>query len=511
MLWVLSMIGFLLMFTACLNFINLATAQTVTRAKEVGIRKVLGSMRTQLFWQFTIETGVIVLLAAMLAFSVSYTVLPYINTFFNTHVILNPFSDIRLLLFLLILMLIVTFLSGVYPGIILSGFRPVLALKGKLQGRLGGSFNIRRVLIITQFTISQVLLIGLIVMFYQMRYFRQTDMGFNKDAVVMIPMGSNDLKVNSLKDQFLSIPQVEDVSLCFSAPASNSYWSTSFRYDNHIEPEVFSIAFRGGDENYLSTFGIDLVAGRNLTPSDTVREFLVNEMMTKKLGLSPEDILGKPISVNGDSWKGNVVGVVKDFHNHSLRVDIEPVFITTAKDQYHAFAVKINMNDAANTLATLEKMWSSTYPELIYHYNFLDDQIASFYETEQMMIKLVQVFSCIAVFIGCMGLYGLVSFMAVQKTKEIGIRKVLGSNVSQILWIFGKEFSRLVMIAFLIAAPASWMLMSNWLSTYAYRVNLGIWIFSLELIIILGVVVLTVGYRSVKAAVANPVDSLRSE
>ncbi|MCW5911656.1 MAG: ABC transporter permease [Cyclobacteriaceae bacterium] len=511
-LWVLAMVGFLLVFTACLNFINLATAQAVTRAKEVGIRKVLGSVRTQLFWQFTTETGVIVLLATLLAFFVSYAVLPYVNEFFNIRITLNLFSDISALWFLLALMFTVTFLSGAYPGIVLSGFRPVQALKGKFQGQQGGSFNIRRGLIITQFTISQVLLIGLIVVFYQMKYFRNTDMGFNHEAVVMIPTGSNDTKANTLKEQFLAIPQVENVSLCFAAPASNEHWSTSFRYDNRSETETFSVNVRNADENYLSTFGIGLVAGRNLTPSDTAREFLVNEKMAAKLGLSsPEDMLGRPVAVNGDSWIGPVVGVVKDFHDQSLRSDIEPIAITTAKETYNAFAIKINMKDAANTLAALEKAWSSMYPELMYQYDFLDDQIAAFYRIEQAMMTLTQVFSCIALVIGCMGLYGLVSFMAIQKTKEIGIRKVLGGDVSQILWIFGKEFSRLVIIAFLIAAPVGWMLMSRWLSLYAYKVDMGIWIFMLELAIILGVVLLTVGYRSVRAALANPVESLRTE
>lgn len=512
-LWVLSTVGFLLVFTGCLNFINLATAQAITRAKEVGVRKVLGSARAQLFWQFTTETGLIVLLASLLAFTVSYFVLPYANEFFNTRVTLNLFSDIRFLLFSLALMLTVTFLSGAYPGIVLSGFKPVLALKGKFQGRQGNSFNIRRGLIIAQFTISQILLIGLIVMLYQMKHFKDADMGFNHEAVVIVPLGSKDIKMSTLKTQFSTIPHVENVSLCFSPPASVSYnWGTSFRYDNRSEMEAFSINARAADEDYLSTFGIDLVAGRNLTPSDTVKEFLVNEKMVAKLGLaSPGDILGKPIGVNGDSWKGPVVGVVRDFHHQSLRSDIEPIFITTAEGIYNEFAIKIDMKDAKNTLDAIERTWSNMHPELIYQYNFLDDQIAAFYEAEQTMMILVEVFSCIALFIGCMGLYGLVSFMAVQKTKEIGIRKVLGGNISQILWIFGKEFSVLVVIAFLIAAPVGWLLMSRWLSAYPYKVDIGIWIFMLELIIILGVVLLAAGYRSMKAAMANPVKSLRSE
>ena len=511
-LWTLSIVGFLLVFTACLNFINLATAQAITRAKEVGVRKVMGSGRGQLFWQFTTETAVIVLLASLLAFIVSWFVLPSVNELLKTRVTINLFSEMKVFLFSLTLILTVTFLSGAYPSVILSRFKPVEALKGKLQGMQKGSFNIRRALIITQFTISQILLIGLIVMLYQMNYFKNADMGFNHEAIVMIPIGSGDTKMKTLKTQFSAIPRVEKVSLCFASPASTNYWSPSFRYDNRTEMETVRISARGADEDYLSTFDLKLVTGRNLRPSDTAREFLVNEKMVAKLGLgSPQEILGKQMSVNGDTWNGPVVGVVKDFHDKSLHSDIEPIFITTSSEIYNSFAVKINMADASNTIAALGKAWNKMYPESIFQYDFLDDQIAEFYSVDQVMTTLLKVFAGIALFIVCMGLYGLVSFMAVQKTKEIGIRKVLGGSVSQMLWIFGKEFSTLVFIAFLIAAPIGWFVMSNWLSNYAYQIKIGIWIFLLELVIIFGIVLLTAGYRSFKAARANPVKSLKAE
>ncbi|GCC52703.1 hypothetical protein SanaruYs_29410 [Chryseotalea sanaruensis] len=511
-LWVLAAIGLLLVFTACLNFINLATAQAITRAKEVGVRKVLGSARAQLFWQFTIETGVIVLLASAIAFSGAYLILPNLNTFFDTRISLDLFLNTRLLLFLALLILLVTLLSGAYPGIILSRFKPVAALKGRLQGQQGGSFNIRRGLIIVQFTISQILLIGLIIMMQQMKYFSNTNMGFAHDATVMIPTGSNDEKLKTLKDQFLALPDVENVSLCFAAPASDDMWTTSLLFDNRSESETFSISFKGADENYLSTFDLELVAGRNFTASDTAREFLVNEKTITKLGLSSaEEILGRQLSANGGSLNGPVVGVIKDFHDRSFQSDIQPLFITTSLEHYNALAVKIKMNNISNTLAALEKNWSAAYPELIYSYSFLDDQIASFYQKEQRMITMVQVFSCIALLIGCIGLYGLVSFLAVQKTKEIGIRKVLGSSVTQILTIFGKEFSYLLLIAFIIAAPITWLLMSNWLSGYTYRIDIDLWIYALELGIISAIVLFTVGYQSLKAAIVNPVESLKSE
>jgi putative ABC transport system permease protein len=505
---VLTVIGSFLIITACLNFINLATAHAVTRSKEVGVRKTLGSARTQLFWQFAFETSVIVGLATVIAVAVSYSLLPFVNELFSTRVQFNLFTDIYLLLFVPALIIVVTFLSCAYPGLVLSGFKPVQALKGKLTA--SGTFNLRRSLITVQFTISQVLLIGLIVVVYQMNYFRNTDMGFNHDAVVMIPVGSHDEKMKTLKAQLAQIPNVEKISTCFSSPSSQSRWSTSLYFDNRVEQENFSVSFRGADEDYLSTFDIKLVAGRNLLPSDTVREFLVNETLVSKLNLTADDILGKPMRINGD-WTGPIVGVVKDFHDQSLHSNINPVILSTNVGNYHTYAVKINMEDSKQTLASLEKAWTEMYPELIYNYDFLDTLTAEFYQTEETMLSLIEVFSFIALFIGCMGLYGMASFMALQKTKEIGIRKVLGGSVMHILWIFGQEFSKLILIAFFLAAPAGWFLMSQWLENYAYHVDMTPWIFVAEIAIIIAVVLLTVGYKALRAAVMNPVKALRTE
>jgi putative ABC transport system permease protein len=506
---VLAIIGLFLIITACLNFINLATAQAINRAREIGVRKALGSVRIQLFFQFMIETSVIVFLSSLIAFCIAYALLPYLNSWFDTRVTLDLFSDPVFIFFLGGLILVVTFLSGSYPGLILSGFKPVQALKGKLTSQSRNQFSLRRVLIIAQFTIAQVLMIGLIVILFQMRYFVQTDMGFRRDAIVMLPVGSRDNKMNLLREQLRQIPNVENVTACFSAPASASRWGTSITFDNRTETEDFAVSFKSGDENFISTFGIDLIAGRNLTPSDTIREFLVNETLVSKLNLLPEEILGKMILSNGK--QGPVVGVVKDFHDMSFRSAISPVFIATSRENYNEIAVKINMKDAHTTLAALEESWSNMYPELIYEYEFLDQQTAEFYEAEQTMLRLIQLFSVIALFIGCMGLYGLVSFMAIQKTKEIGIRKVLGGSVANILWIFGKEFSLLIIIAFALAAPTGWWIMSRWLENYEYRFNMTWWILFIEVSIIVLIALLTVGFRSARAAMINPVNSLRAE
>jgi predicted permease len=507
-LGILAVIGLFLILTAALNFINLATAQAVNRSREIGVRKVLGSARIQLFWQFTMETAVIVVMSSLVAFCIAYALLPYVNTLFNTRITLDPLHP-TVVLFMATLTVVVTFLAGSYPGLVLSGFKPVLALKGKLSSRATGSFNLRRVLITTQFTIAQVLLIGLIVILFQMHYFKQSDMGFTQDAIVMIPMGSKDAKATALKNQFLQIPNVENVSLCFSAPASYNRWGTSITFDNRTDEEAFGVSFKGADENFLSTFDLELIAGRNLEPSDTVREFLVNETLVKKLNVDSDEILGKPISFNGEH--GLIVGVIRDFHDQSLRSSISPVMITTSLTNYYEYAVKLDMSDASTTLRALENAWSSMYPELMYEYDFLDQQTAEFYEAEQTMLQLIQIFSFIALFIGCLGLYGLVSFMAVQKTKEIGIRKALGGSVGHILWIFGKEFFRLIIIAFVFAAPLGWYVMSRWLENYEYRFTMTGWIFVIELTAISLFALLTVGVRSAQAAMLNPVNSLRTE
>lgn len=511
-LWVLSVIGIFLIVTACINFVNLATALAVQRAKEVGVRKVLGSPRKQLFWQFIFETGIVTAMAAAVGLILATAVLPYMNEWFNAQARFELLPNGQLLILVSALIVIVTLLAGFYPGLILSGFKPVVALKGKVMHQHSpGGFNTRRSLIVTQFAISQVLTIGLIVIIYQIQYARQSDMGFDKDAVVMMPLGSNDTKMGTLQKVFQTIPGVERVSACFSAPSSENNWRTSLVFDNRTEEEAFFVSFRGGDDQYLATFGIPLVAGRNVQPSDTAREFVVNETFAKKLGLSPEDILGHTMSVDHGDWKGPIVGVVRDFHDFSFHEEINPVFMTTVNDFYNSYGIKINTADVPATLAALTKAWTDAYPEQLCSYQFLDEQIAAFYETEGAMLKLIQIFAGIAIFIGCIGLYGLVSFMAAQKTKEIGIRKVLGSSIRQILWIFGKEFALLILIAFAIAAPLGTWVMNEWLENFKYKIDIELWIYILTVSATTLVAVLTVSYRSLRAAVANPVNSLRSE
>jgi predicted permease len=510
-LWALFFIGVFIVLTACVNFINLATAQALNRCTEVGIRKVLGGLRVQLFWQFILETAFIALLAAVIAYGLAMTALPAVNNLFRSTIGFDRLDSLSTLGFLLGLLLVVIFLSGSYPGIVLSRFRPAAALKSRLSQKETGSFSIRRTLVVAQFAISQLLIIGTIVIAAQLHFVKELDLGFNKDAIVMVPLPDQDpVKLRSMRTQLQQLAGVESVSLCYSAPASESNNSTNLRFDHRAEDEHWEVNTKRADDQYLKTFGLKLVAGRNLFPADTAREFLINETMVRRLNLgSAAEALGKSLKVN--KITGPIVGVVRDFHNYSLRSVVAPIAIFPDVHNYDRCAVKINPSHIHSSLAAIEKIWNGTFPEYLYSYRFLDESIAAFYDFDTSLLNLIALFAAIAVFIGCLGLYGLTAFMAVRKTKEIGVRKVLGAGIPSILWLFGREFMRLVVIAFLIAAPAAWIIMHQYLQDFKYRIFLGPGIFALAMGVTMVIVVLTVGYRSMRSALANPVRALRSE
>ena len=511
-LWVLSLIGVFLIITACVNFVNLATAKALNRAKEVGVRKVMGSLRSHLFWQFMIETALIVVISFALAFGLASLTLPLLNNLLRTRMPLNLLENSRILLFLPLLLLAVVFLAGSYPGLVLARFRPIAALKGKLSQQHIGGFSLRRTLVITQFTVSQMLIIGLIVIAIQIRYSQTIDLGFRKEGIVMLPVPQNDnIKMATLRSRLTAIAGTQDITLCSQAPAAGSNSYTNLRYDNRPKDEPWEVNEKFGDAQYLSTFKLNLLAGRNIFRADTLREALVNEMFMTKVGVrNPIDILGKTITVDGR--KGIViVGVVRDFHNKSLRSGIDPIVILPEKTNYYTCAARIDLTDIVAVLGSYEKIWNETYPDYVYSHQFLDERIDRFYREDTTTFALVEGFAGIAILISCLGLYGLISFMAVQKTKEIGVRKVLGARLDSILWLFGKEFSRLLLLAFLIAAPFAGWVMHNWLQDFKYRIPLDWKIFALAILSTFAIALLTIAWRSVKAALANPITSLRSE
>ena len=512
-LWVLGLVGLFLIIAACLNFINLSTAQALRRSREVGIRKALGSLRLQLFWQFIIETGIIVVMATLLAIMLSALLLPNLNSLAGTKLSFQSAFDLNLFAFTTGMILVVTFFAGSYPGLILSGFRPVMALKGKVSMQQVGNFNVRRSLIVTQFMITFILIIGMLVITRQMQYTRHKDLGFNREAVLIVPMGADSLDENvaSLKNEFLRQAGVKNVSLCFEAPSSYTSWSTNFRLTGDGEDEPFTVDVRSADEQYIPTFGLELIAGRNIFPDSSARECIVNEMMMHKLNMkSPQKLVGRQVTFNGNN-QATIVGVVRNFHMHSLHADIAPVLITPFKKFYQHFAIKLNIGQMNNTIPVVEKMWTARFPDKLFTYQFFDKQIAEFYEADEANLQMVGVFSIIAIFIGCLGLYGLISFMVMQKTKEIGIRKVLGSSIGEILWIFGKEFAVLILVAFCLAAPFAWWLMEKYLEEFKFHIALGPWMYVGAVVLTVVVAGVTVSFQSVKAALINPVRSLRME
>jgi predicted permease len=510
-LWTLSLIGLFLLLTACVNFVNMATAQALNRAREVGVRKTLGSTRGQLFWQFMAETSLIVLAATGLSLVLARLGMPFLNDLTGLNLALDFSRDALLYGFLALLMLIVVFLAGAYPGVVQSSFKPVESLKGTLDSRQVGGFSLRRMLVGVQFAISQILIIGAVVVTAQMEYARNADLGFRREGIVTLPLAGRETdKKKTLKQELEQIAGVEQISLCMQPPASGSNWKTQVQLEGRTEREPWVINLKFADANYVETFGLQFVAGRNLQASDTLREFLVNETVVKKFNLaSAEEIIGKKLDVDGRL--NTVVGVVKDFHNHSFRDAIEPVCMGSSLQNYDVCAVKINLQNTQPTLAALEKTWTAIYPDQFYEYDFMDAWIAEFYEEEAILLQLVRLFAGIAIFIGCLGLYGLAAFMVARKTKEIGIRKTLGASVPGILWLFGKEYARLIVFAFAVAAPLAWWVMNNWLADYAYRISIGASIFFLSLAATFLVALVTVSFQSVKAALANPVNSLRSE
>jgi predicted permease len=509
--WTLLIIAVFLLTTACMNFINMATAQALNRGKEVGIRKVMGSLRNQLFWQFIAETALITLIAGLLAWGVAIAALPALNQLTFAKMSLQLLTTGRSILFFAGIIGLVIFAAGSYPGLVLARFEPALALKSKISQAHIGGLSLRRLLVILQFSISQMLMITMVIVAWQMHYSMNLDMGFNKDAIVTIPIPSHDnVKMHTLRTRLAAIPGVEMLSFCMQPPASRRNQNTDVQFDNRPKSERWDINIKPADDQYLSTFGLQLVAGRNLYPSDTVREYLVNETTVRKLGLnSPLDALGKMISINDN--RAPIVGVIKDFHAYSLKSDIAPVAITSASVNYQGCSLKLIPRQLHQVLASVEPIWNSTYPDYLFSYTFLDERIADFYFIDTILLKLVEVFSAIAILISCLGLYGLVSFMAVRRTKEIGVRKVLGASVAHICWLFGREFFRLIAIAFIVAAPIAFVATHSYLKDFKYKISVGPGLFLAGLAVTLLIAAVAVGYRALIAAFANPVKSLRTD
>jgi ABC-type antimicrobial peptide transport system permease subunit len=512
---VLWLIAAFILLIACVNFINLSTAQAVNRAKEVGVRKVLGSNKSQLQIQFIVETFLIVTSAVILAAVITIFALPYVNKLLELSLSFNVLSNPAIILFLLAVTIVVTALAGFYPSIVLSRFNPVNALKSKLTVNTARGISLRRGLVVFQFVIAQTLIIGTLVIIQQMNYFMDQPLGFNKDAIVNVPYrpdSTGGKLTDYLKQQLLS-NGVQSVSFNSNSPIEdNNNMFTTFKFDHALRDADFQAITKFVDNDYVPTYKLQLIAGRNLQPSDYTQEFLVNESFVKSLGLKkPEDILNKEISMMSGLIKCPVVGVVKDFNDRSLRQDLAPLLVTTNGTMYRQASIKLTTTNIASTMQSIKKIWEQTFPNYVYEYRFLDEKIASFYRQENQLSQLYKIFAAIAIFLSCLGLYGLASFMAVQRIKEVGIRKVLGATSGSIVYLFSREFIILIAIAFAISTPIAWYYMNHWLQDYAYRITISWWLFAAGGLAAIFIALATISFQAIKAALANPVKSLRTE
>ena len=508
----LELIGLFILVIACINFVNLATAQTLGRAKEAGVRKVLGSNRGQLIWQFLGETFIVVLIAVLGSVIMVQLVLPYVQPLTNLPEKFTLLAAHGVLPFLIGTILIVTFLSGIYPALILSGFQPVQALKSKITLQAVGGINLRKALVVLQFSVAQILIIATLIAIYQMDFIRHKDLGFNQRAVLLVEIPDDSLaqtKMHHLKNQFAALPNVERVSFNFSAPLSGSSSSTNFGFTSTTKDEDFPLNIKAADADYFSTFQLQFAAGRPYATSDTIWEVVVNEMLLEKVGIrNPQDAIGKSIKFYGRQYP--VVGVVKDFHHASLRRPIVPIAMASDKSNCRQVALKVAPGNLKETQKQVEKIWSAAFPDYVYEATFLDERIAEFYEEDAKLSQLFKIFAGIAIFIGCLGLYGLVSFVAVQKTKEIGIRKVLGASLTNIVALLSKDFIKLVLLANIIAWPLAWWAMQKWLQDFTYRTEIGWWMFAVAGLGALIIAFITVSFQAIKAGLANPVNALKS-
>ncbi|HUS03265.1 MAG TPA: ABC transporter permease [Chitinophagaceae bacterium] len=511
----LTLIGIFLIIIACVNFINLATAQAVNRSKEVGVRKVLGSNRKQLALQFLGETTLITIAAICVALVIAYAALPFLNNLLEVHMTINFIDTPVLIVFILALFILVTFLSGSYPAFVLSRFNPITALKSKISTSSVGGISIRRGLVVLQFIIAHILIIGTIIVVSQMNYFRNASLGFDKEAIITLPSPGDSISqthIDYLRTKLLQNPGIKNVSFSYSSPSADGNWNSDFKFDHADKNTNFSGNLKWADVDYFKTYNIQFVAGRPYYPSDTVKEFVVNETLLKKLGINdPKKAIGKQIDFWDGKMVGPVVGVVKDFNAYSLREPMAPVVLSTWKKTYQTINIKVKQGEEKPVLAMLEKEWNTAFPDYVYEYKFLDETIDNFYKQESQLSQLYKIFAAIAIFISCLGLYGLVSFMVVQRTKEVGIRKVLGANVVNIVYLLSKEFTLLILIAFAIAGPIAYYIMNDWLQDYTYRIQLGVTVFLIAIITSMIIAWITVGHRAIKAALANPVKSLRTE
>jgi len=511
-------IAFFIAVIAWVNYINLATARAINRAKEVGIRKTVGSQRGQLIIQFLSESALLNVFALLLALLIVAIALPGFNRLSGQELSFSLFSKTNFWLSLGLLVVVGTFFSGIYPAFVLSGFTPIEVLKGKMTATTKGSL-LRKGLVVFQFTASLFLLIGTLAVYQQIKFMRKQSLGINIDQTLVVkpPTVLTDSTyirdMHALKESLNKQTTVKGVTVSTSIPGEAVGWNAGgIKLVGTEESTQKQYRVIGMDYDYMKLYGIKLVAGRTFS-----REFgsdehsvLFNKKGFEQLGLNkPEDAIGKKIDFWGQQY--TIVGVTDNFHQQSLRESIEPLIFRLIPDIRGYISVKTTAANASHTIATVKGEWNKFFPGNTFEYFFLDDHFDHQYKADQKFGQVFGLFTSLAILVACLGLFGLASFTTIQRTKEIGIRKVLGASVIQILKLLYREFAFLLVIAFVLAVPIAWYVVSNWLQGYAFRINIGWLYFLLPFMTIVVIALLTVSFQSIKAAVANPVKSLRTE
>lgn len=513
--YILSFIGMFLIILACVNFMNLSTAHSLKRAKEVGVRKTLGSNKGHLVFQFLTESGLIAFVSLIAALLITVVILPFFNEFSGKSIAI-PYAQPLFWIVLLLTTVLLGLLSGSYPAFFMSRFSPVKSLKGGATESVGGG-RIRNALVVFQFSISVFLIVSTLVVFQQLNYMQGKDLGFSKDQVLLLndtfPLGN---KAEAFKAEILKQGNVENVTISNFYPtpswrSDSSYFQEGAREQEHaIQMQTWDV-----DTDYIKTLQMKLVAGRDFNkkiPTDS-SSVIINEATLDILNLTAEEALGVRISEDIELENPSfytVIGVVKDFHFESLRENIGALglFIEHGTEN---MAVRLNAGNYSNTIAAIENKWNEMAPGQPFNYRFMDEAFNTTYESEQKLSQIFFIFTILSIFIACLGLFGLAAFNAEKRTKEIGVRKVLGATVSQISYRLTVDFLKLVGIAILVSLPLGWFVMNKWLEDFSYRIEIGIGIFALAAVLAIVVAVVTVSYQSIKAAIVNPVKSLRSE
>jgi predicted permease len=516
--YLLAVAAFLLLLAA-INFINLTTAQASQRAKEIGIRKTMGGHRRQLIFQFLTETFVLTLAATILSLVLTPLLLKIFSDFIPEDFHFNLLQQPGVIIFLVMLVFVVTILAGVYPALVLSGFKPVLVLKNQSFSNTGQTRTawLRKTLTVSQFVIAQVFIIGTLLVSRQIHFAINKDLGFKRDAILYFRTNYREdaNKKQVLLDKLRGIPGIALLSVSSDAPSSGNTWSSTLMFNDGKKDHRDNVQIKVADTNYFRIYGLRLLAGVSVPQSDTIKEVVINEEYLHLLGYQdPQKIIGQRIK----EWYSGplIVGVVANFFPHSLREPIKPLVIANGTKDERTINVKLQPRNADGsnwpaTLAAIEKAYRSVYPNDDYDYQFVDDSIAKFYNAERNISSLLTWATGLTIFISCLGLLGLVIYITNQRTKEIGVRKVIGASVINLIVLLSRDFLKLIGLAILIAVPISWWGSRKWLENFAYKTELSWWIFVAGGSILLFIALVILCIRTLHAALANPVESLRTE